>query len=182
MIWHALADAHRALWDQIPDTDPATLIRQRIQRLVQRGACDPLGAARLTYKRNPANRRREIYMAGPDNHLPLSGLADLHSGRLIVQAMVSERTGAICKYQVHLIGEAASSGRPWLIAVHLDDKPMGDGACGHAIAHCHVGPTWGDKPTVRVPFPAVPVWDALDWALTMVLPDWEPARWPPPAE
>lgn len=180
MSWLALAESHRALWNQVPEAEAAVLIRQRIQRLIERGRCDPLGAAWLTYKRNPATRRREIYMAGPHKCLPLKGLDELRAGRLMVQAMVSERTGGICKYQVHLYGDAANSGRPWLIAVHLDDKEMGDGACGHAIAHCHVGPTWGDKPTVRVPFPAVPVWDALDWALTMVLPDWEPVPWPNP--
>jgi hypothetical protein len=33
------------------------------------------------------------------------------------------------------------------------------------------------EPKVRVPFPAVAPAGALDWLLSTVVPDWEPAPW-----
>ncbi len=71
---------------------------------------------------------------------------------------------------------------PWVVAVHLDDTAgegdkRGSGACGHAAFHCHVGPTLGRTPKVRVPFPAVGALAAVDWVFTLVVPEWEPAEW-----
>ncbi|HEX4422555.1 MAG TPA: hypothetical protein VH165_31790 [Kofleriaceae bacterium] len=53
----------------------------------------------------------------------------------------------------------------------------GGGACGHAAFHCHVGLTLEHEPKVRVPLPAVAPADALDWLLSTVVPNWEPAPW-----
>jgi hypothetical protein len=73
---------------------------------------------------------------------------------------------------------------PWCVALHLqnDSGPSGDragsGACGHAAFHCHVGPTLDDEPKMRVlPPPLLPA-EALDWVLSQVVPDYEPAPWP----
>jgi hypothetical protein len=52
---------------------------------------------------------------------------------------------------------------PWHILVHFDDGPKGSGLATHALLHAHVWPGHALSPAVRIPLPALPPPDALDW-------------------
>ncbi len=78
------------------------------------------------------------------------------------------------------------SAEPLAIAVHLPDDHetvktdadrQGDGACGHAALHCHIGPTLDALPKLRVPLPALRPARALEWMLSQVVPAYEAAPW-----
>jgi hypothetical protein len=81
-----------------------------------------------------------------------------------------------------LLSEPARTQPVILFHLENDQDPIeqdrkGGGACGHAAFHCHVGLTLEHEPKVRVPLPAVAPADALDWLLSTVVPNWEPAPW-----
>lgn len=110
----------------------------------------------------------------------LEGLPGLTRAALTVMVAFRPRSERLDRATVMVEGETAA-GAPIAIAVHLDPEPRSGGACGHALAHCHVGPTLESVPKIRVPFPLPGPVHALDWALSQLVPDWEPAPWPPPA-
>jgi hypothetical protein len=111
---------------------------------------------------------------------------------------VSERAPkGIRAYTVALEGTVRSSKKHWYGQVHLTDGPEGEGLCGHALLHCHVGSspeeateendtnaqtaTSGDSEkkrrafSPRVPLPWLYPWEALEWLLATVDPNLEPA-------
>jgi hypothetical protein len=67
---------------------------------------------------------------------------------------------------------------PLLISIELDDARMGRGACSHPLLHCHLGRDHEHQPQLRGPFPAMKPWEALDWLLSQIIFDFEPAPWP----
>lgn len=154
--------------------DVATEVRGRLGRLAKLGHCADTIRGRFTNKKQGAVR--ELYIVGLERSEtePLFKLADLDSATLTVLAL--QRGAAVEKFTVMLQGRAKGD-VDWTVAVHLDPEALGDGACGHALIHCHVGPTLDHAPKVRVPFPAVTLPHALDWVLTQVIPSWEPAPW-----
>jgi hypothetical protein len=110
-------------------------------------------------------------------------LHGVQDARLTLLALISRRTERVHHFTAMIEG-VTSKRLMWVAAVHLEDdhEPpnndrKGEGACGHAAFHCHVGPTMDDDPKVRVPFPAVGPVAALDWLLSIVIPGWEPAPW-----
>jgi len=79
-------------------------------------------------------------------------------------------------------------GSDWTVAVHLPDDREGEnprmdrdgcGACSHAALHCHVGPTVGTHPKVRVPMPPLAPFEVVEWVMSQVVPSdaFEPAPW-----
>ena len=118
----------------------------------------------------------------------LTALPDLTDARMSIQATLQSQTGRLTEFSAAISGKTAA-GVDWTVAIHLENelrRPAaegwpgdwrGDGACGHAIFHCHVGPDLDAKPKVRVPFVAVGPEHALDWLLTTVVPGFEPMPW-----
>ncbi len=156
-------------------------MRQRVKALVRLGHCDDRYLGKLGKKKNTPRDTTEIWVKGTTEGafgeaIPLRGLPQLEAARL--RLWVITRVGRVEKFNVRLEGSALPTPRPWLVSVELDEGRMGSGACGHALTHCHVGPDHDATPEVRVPCPAMAPWDALDWVLTLVVPDWEPLPWP----
>ncbi|MDO9020114.1 MAG: hypothetical protein Q8S73_25910 [Deltaproteobacteria bacterium] len=171
--WEALYRQHLDLRTSGQD-DFAVQVRGRLTRLAELGHCDGSIRGRFTHNKN--HNAREWYIKGPlrDGTEPLSDLPGLSGAELTVLAM--QRGSLMSQFTVMLRG-VADEDRDWTIAVHLDPEPRGEGACGHALLHCHVGPTLDARPRVRVPFPAIGLPDALDWVLSQVIPGWEPSPW-----
>lgn len=125
---------------------------------------------------------------GPVGPVELNELPDLSGARLSIQATLELKTFRIYQFSAAISGKTPV-GVDWTVAIHLDNElgtPVangwrgdwrGDGACCHAILHCHVGPDLDAKPKVRVPFPAVGPEHALDWLLATVIPGFEPMPW-----
>jgi hypothetical protein len=181
--WFDLYQAHRDM--RSGSTDLATSLRRQLVVLANRGHCARTIQGRFT--RRDRGSLRELYIQPldlSDQREPLMELPTLGDARLTVLALVSRRADHVHQFTAMIEG-TARDGRPWAAAVHLEDdsKPdkqdrQGDGACGHAAFHCHIGPTLDDEPKVRVPLPAVGAAGALDWLLSIVIPNWEPAPWP----
>lgn len=186
-MWRALYESHeatRALGNDQPDV----LLRQRIKELVRLKHCNLRFPGKLTYKTETAHGREEIWVKGAEagsmgEPIPLDGLPSLRDARLSLAATLDKRNGYLRSFTVRLEGTAPGD-RPLLISVEMDEKPMSNGACGHPLIHCHVGPDHAATPELRLPMPPVKPWDALDWVLAQVVPGWEPAPWasvlPPP--
>jgi len=112
----------------------------------------------------------------------------LTAARLTVQLLIHRATDRLHQLTVMVEGTRRAGG-PWVVAVHLpDDRPngksshpdrQGNGACGHAALHAHVGPTMNDEPKVRVPLPSLGAGQILEWVLSQVVPtmDFEAAPW-----
>jgi hypothetical protein len=113
-------------------------------------------------------------------------LPTLKSAELSISAVLANNR--LHEFVASISGTTLTHG-DWVAAVHLHsdrDTPAdptwnadwaGDGACTHAVYHCHVGPTMKATPKVRVPLPAVSPADALLWLVATVYPDLEPAPW-----
>lgn len=187
-MWDALYDAHQ----QARRVDPAsveTQLRERVTCLVGRGHCDLRFQGKLTSNKNPPPGRRQVWVkpdAGQEaGAIPLSGLREWITASLRIDVLIDDRQRRVEAFTIALEGfappiDAQGPRRPLLISVELDDRDMGSGAAGHAPIHCHVGPSHTAPPEVRVPFPAVKPWEALDWVLTVAVPGWEPLPWRPP--
>ncbi|MBM3268587.1 MAG: hypothetical protein FJZ01_13135 [Candidatus Sericytochromatia bacterium] len=159
-------------------------IRARLVRLSEMGHCDASIQGRFSSR--TVGRLREWHVrprfgtAGPER---LKGVAHLESAHLSIQVLSDSRTSRIHQFTAEVQGQA-SGGQGWLVAVHLDDdrdpdvQDRGLGACSHPSFHCHVGTSLEAVPKVRVPLPDVGPVGALDWLLSLVIPDWEPAPWP----
>jgi hypothetical protein len=156
--------------------------RQRIKELVRRKHCEYRFLGKVEYKRNPSSGIQEVWVKGQGSAMgepiPLSSLPDLTDAYLSLAAALDYKKTVVQRFTISLQGKAAGDGRPLLISAEIDASPLGSGACGHALIHCHVGPDHTSKPEVRVPMPAITPWDAMDWVLSQVVPDWEPAPWP----
>jgi hypothetical protein len=184
--WGALYQEHRDM--RSASADLATSLRRQLVALADRGHCARTIQGRFT--RRDRGGLRELYIQ-PLDHLdhadqrePLVELPSLDDARLTVLALVSRKVDHVHQFTAMIEG-LAPDGRKWAAAVHLEDDRAADeqdrrggGACSHAAFHCHVGPTLDDVPKVRVPLPAVGPAGALDWLLSIVVPGWEPARWP----
>ena len=186
-MWRALYESHEAI-RELGNDQPDVLLRARIKELVRLKHCDLRFLGKLTYKTETAHGREEIWVKGAQSGsmgepIPLDGLPALQNARLSLAATLDLRRRYLRAFTVRLEGEALGD-RPLLISVEMDEKPMGNGASGHPLIHCHVGPDHAAAPEIRVPMPPVKPWDALDWVLAQVVPDWEPAPWasvlPPP--
>jgi hypothetical protein len=110
---------------------------------------------------------------------------------------VSERAPrGIVAYTVALEGKVRSSHKHWYGQVHLTEAPEGEGLCGHALLHCHVGSSPEEAAeesaaadtgpadaqqrklrhfSPRVPLPWLNPWEALEWLLATVDPALDPA-------
>ncbi len=167
--------------------DTAGQIRARLIELADRGVCCSTIRGRFTYERRRTKGLRRWHISGADEHgEPLNNLADMTETWLSVLMLESTRDNHIHQLTIAISGRTRSND-PICIAVHLSDDRetsnpdsdrQGTGACGHAAMHCHVGPTLAASPQVRVPMPPIDPRAALDWVLSQVVPDWEPASWP----
>lgn len=184
-MWDALYRSHEAARD-VATVDVARMLRERVKGLVARAHCDQRFQGKVTYKQQSARGRREIWVKGGEDAMgapiPLEGLPELTDAKLSFAVMLDDRERRVEKFTVRLDGRTRATGQPWLVAVEMDDRPLGSGACGHALIHCHVGPDHVSTPEVRVPCPPMKPWDALDWVLTLVVPGWEPLPWDGGAE
>jgi hypothetical protein len=177
--WHALYEQHRAM--RVEPVDLASSLRQRLIDLARRGHCAETIQGRFTRRQHGA--LRELFIQSADGCEPLRALRHLEDARLTVAALISGKAEHVHKFSAVIEGMTVTRS-PWVAAVHLEgdhEPPDGDqkgsGACGHAAFHCHVGPTMDCEPKVRVPFPAVGPVGALDWLLSIVIPEWEPVPW-----
>jgi hypothetical protein len=115
----------------------------------------------------------------------LRGLEHVEDGAVLTLSIdVDRRKSTILSYSVSIEGNARTrpgepastvatptgAGRPWYARVDLTDAPVGQGLCGHALLHCHVGgdPGPNEKFSARVPLPWLHPADALDWLLATV--------------
>lgn len=158
-------------------------IRKRLKLLVDREICNGTLLSRFTNSKDSRTGLRTWYIRGTDERgEPLLGLPNLVDGRLTVLLLAGARRHELHELTVMLAGQTLQAA-PWCVALHLQNDlgPKGDhagsGACGHATLHCHVGPTLDDEPKVRVPLPPLLPAEALDWVLSQVVPDYEPAPW-----
>jgi hypothetical protein len=182
MVWQALYEQHRGM--RSVSTDLATSLRRRLLALADRGHCAKTIQGRFTRRDRGGLRELFIQPVGPrDEREPLVALPSLQDARLTVLALISRKADHVHQFTAMIEG-TTRIGLPWAAAVHLEDDHApagqdrkGDGACGHAAFHCHVGPTLDHEPKVRVPLPAVGPAGALDWLLSIVVPAWEPAPW-----
>jgi hypothetical protein len=179
--WLALYEQHCAM--RAESDDLHRLLRKRLIELADRGHC----AATIRGRFTPRHRGAlvELRIDANGHREPLRALPYLDEAHLTVLALVSRRTDHVHQFTAMVEGTTHAK-LPWIVAVHLeaDHEPpdhhdrKGSGACGHAAFHCHVGQTMGQEPKVRVPLPDVGSVGALDWLLSIVIPDWEPAPWP----
>lgn len=177
--WHALYERHRDMRKRSGDLQ--SLLRKQLIELAERGHCAATIRGRLRWRHRGA--LQELYIECDGDREPLRALPDLESAHLTLLALVSRRTEHVHQFTA-TIEAVTATGSPWVAAVHLEDDHQppdhdrkGDGACGHAAFHCHVGPSMNHDPKVRVPFPDVGPAGALDWLLSIVIPAWEPAPW-----
>jgi len=164
-------------------------IRRRLKELADRGLCDGSLPSRFTYDKNDRNAHVRAWRitGNGDGGEPLKGLPHLVDASLTVLLLTGTRRHELHALNITLKGQTLE-GASWCVALHLpndressaspDGDRQGSGACGHAAFHCHVGPTLDAEPKVRVPVPPLPPAEALDWVLSQVVPDYEPARWP----
>ena len=162
-------------------------LRKRLVALSKEGHCDPSVEGRFTYKQDGNLLKWSIYDGGTSAPLLLRSIADLASAELSLMALAN-RQNHLHQFTVMVEGKRLD-GSAWAIAVHFEDDRLpekssqadrkGDGACGHAAFHCHVGPGLGVAPKVRVPLPALGPVDALEWVLSQLVPTakFEPAPW-----
>jgi hypothetical protein len=178
-VWSRLYDAHVEMRSGgmafIPEA------RKLLVRLAEGGYCDDSIRGRFTEKKNGNRREVAIRSIGSQGSVwesasePLKNLRQgISEAQLAVQAIVI--SDKLEDLTIRLDGKA-ESGRTWLVDAHLTGKHQGDGACSHALLHCHVGPTHEDLPQVRVPFPAVGGVGVLEWVISVAIQDWEPAPW-----
>lgn len=154
-------------------------LRQRLVQLAERRHVDRTIQGRFTQV------GAMDYLITPNGRAePLANLPTLTDAELVLMAKVDRRRAHLHQFTAMIQGTTLDHQLPWAAAVHLQsdlDPNKGDrhgtGACGHAAFHCHVGPALDHEPKVRVPLPAVGPAAALDWLLTMIIPDWEPAPW-----
>jgi hypothetical protein len=176
-MWSDLYEAHEAA-RALGSRDVANELRNRVKELVRRRHCDGKYTGKVDYKKNGARGKKEIWVKGTEDsmgdRIPLQGLEHLSPAWLSMAAIVDGAT--IDKFTVRLEG-TTSDHRSWMTSIEMDSEPMGSGACGHPVIHCHVGPDHVAEPNVRVAMPALKPWDALDWLLSLVIPTWEPAPW-----
>lgn len=181
--WFELHQAHRKL--RAEGGSSLTDIRRVLRRLTEREHAESSLNNRFTQQKNRETGLREWFIAAPRNATkteewsePLHKLApDIAEARLTILALTDTSNTRLGKLSVMLEGKSITSG-PFVVAAHLDDRHMGSGACGHSLFHCHVGPSFETPPAVRVPLPALRPAATLEWALSVVLPDWEPVPWP----
>jgi hypothetical protein len=158
-------------------------IRELLKKLAERGICDPSINSRFTYEKSRLKSLRTWRIMRAERGEPLRNLPHLDEARLTVLLSTSVQSHELHELTLMIDGRS-KAGAPWCIAIHLPDnmQPDGDrqgaGACGHAALHCHVGATLDAEPKVRVPLPALAPEHALDWLLSQVVPDYEPAPWP----
>lgn len=178
--WLELYRNHRGLHEK-GARSLAEAFRRRFVRLAHANHCDASLPHRFTYK--VSSNRRQWSIRAPEGQAggewaePLAGCrTGVASAKLTVLALTDASVLRLEMLTV-MLEVTRSTGANLLVAVHLDDHPLGVGACGHALLHCHVGETMGAQPKVRVPFPNSEPGSVLDWMLTIVLEDWEPAPW-----
>ena len=149
--------------------------------------------AQLQPRINPENGL-QTYQLGEAvvlDRLPNAQRREVHlrEARLTVLLLLDRSRNHLHELTVMVEG-ARMDGSPWTVAVHLPDdretqtNPSGDrqgnGACGHAALHCHVGPTLSAQPKVRVPLPPLDPGEVVEWVMSQIVPTiaFEPAPWP----
>jgi hypothetical protein len=185
--WVELYRAHQEMRNRA-GREVTSDIRKRLAMLAELGLCDGTLPSRFTYdKSSPAGLRLWRITGHGEGGEPLGGLPNLQEARLTVLLLTGIKRHELHELTIMLEGRTLQ-GAPWCVALHLPDDRLsptrcdgdrqGSGACGHAALHCHVGPTLDDEPKVRVPLPPLLPAEALDWVLSQVVPDYEPAPWP----
>jgi hypothetical protein len=186
--WVSLYQRHSELRTGHPQTVDG--LKRTLRRLASMKAhCDP---SLPWFLKTTKENGREIIFTQPHNGPPgpveLKGLPDLTGARLSIQATLEPKTGRVHEFSAAISG-MTDAGVNWTVAIHLDTELRpptkdgwrgdwrGDGACSHAVLHCHVGPDLEAKPKVRVPLPAVGPEHALDWLLATVVPGFDPMPW-----
>jgi len=175
--WFSLHMQHREMRSWTHKEPLERQLRRQLTRLANMGHCPPQSPHQLyasTHKKLRAYSFRE-------HSIPLRALPKLSEARLTLKALVDRKKKHIHAFTAMIQGISPTK-ESWIVAIHLDDD-LGDqgrrgrGACSHAAFHCHIGPTLDRHPKVRVPLPGIGASEALDWMLTLVLDDWEPAPW-----
>ncbi|MCB9744362.1 MAG: hypothetical protein H6741_22070 [Alphaproteobacteria bacterium] len=182
-MWVDLYDQHEKA-RALGTTDPLRELQKRVKVLVHQRRVEQRFLGKLNYKKREKGTghrgAKEIAVAGDGTKIgepiPISNLTNLYDGLLGIWVLVNAADNSLRKFTVCITGKTPD-GAAWMASVELDQEPAGSGACGHALFHCHVGPSHSSLPEVRVPVPAIKPWDALDWLLTQVIPDWEPWPW-----
>lgn len=176
--WVELHEQHKAL----RATGGRTLngLRVLFASLVNLGHLDASISSRFT---NAADRRMRSWRIAPRSGKPekwaepLQRLAPgITAAELTVLASTDPDVVELREFTAMVSGRRHDAS-PFKIAAHLDDEHLGDGACGHALFHCHVGPSLDELPKVRVPLPALTAVEVVEWILTPVLAGWEPQPW-----
>ncbi len=157
----------------------ASDLRKKLIDLAERGHCDSSIRGRFTDRRN--GDLRAWYIKGEREEL--EHLPHIAEAWLTLLILSHSPTHHVHQFTAMLEG-VATTGETWVVAVHLEtDRDhgcgdrKGDGACGHAALHCHVGASLGKKPEIRVPLPDIGPIEAFDWLLSTVVPGWEPMPW-----
>ena len=177
-VWQQLYERHT----NMRETDGRTFgneVRKRLTRLASDNYCNRSVSPQFRHK-NLGVLQDWSFTKGPIDLLNLDNLSDV---TLTILASIERRSYHFQRFTAVLEGKNGSVS-PWIAAVHLDNNGAGQGtdkggsgACGHPVFHCHVGPDLDTHPKLRVPLPAIGPIGTLDWLLTQVIPEWEPAPW-----
>ncbi|HND32278.1 MAG TPA: hypothetical protein PLA94_19880 [Myxococcota bacterium] len=172
-VWALLAGEHEKL-RQRTRTEVSCALQARLQQLVLRRHCARMATHQLTWRKVDENGREELLLRD-EKPIQLEKLPDLGTGSLQILALFNARQKRMEKYTVEF------TAKKLVIAIHLDEKPMGSGACGHALLHGHIGPDCKTPPKLRVPLPPLAPEEALDWLLSQLLREkgreFEPSPW-----
>jgi hypothetical protein len=172
-VWQELHQAHEAARALPGPKSLGNEVRRKLHLLAQKGLCSASAPSWVT-ERTWGDRR--FFELRGSQSIELGSVEPLIEAKLSLSALTSRRGERIEKFTIKL--EAISRpARPFVVSVELTEKADGQGACGHALLHCHIGPDHEVKPQIRVPLPALKPWDALDWVLSQIIPEWEPAPW-----
>ncbi len=174
MSWSSLAERQRKLLTEYRALEFAGHVRTRLAKL----AASKHAAQNAPHLFRKSIRTETSEVAYQYIDQPLAGLAGgIATASLTVQGLLDSRQRRLLDFTVSASGTTTTEAT-WVIAVHVNAKQDGAGACSHAHFHAHVGASMDEPPKVRVPLPDVAPPDLLDWVLTQVLPDWEPCPWP----
>lgn len=178
--WLRLYDQH--IEDQnTPRPNAANDLRALLMHLANKKYIAQSSPYAFTYRKNSHPHLREHYLRnGPVDILNCQGLT---SCTLSIHLLEHTRTHRMQKVSICVEGRRDDQ-TGFVLAVHVtsptdspaSDQP-GDGACTHAIAHCHAAPQWECKPDVRVPFPTTDPVHIFQWVLATLFPELEPSPW-----
>ena len=189
--WFRLYADHRDVHESTSDWPSA--IRKRLKKLSETNHCENNAQWLFTGKEEAKRDNRKGRSPTTEWRfspcvLPLVRIPYMSEASLDIKAMIDRNEKRLLAFSLVVTGKREDN-TTFTLAVHLEDDTVteknrlgdrkGQGACGHAAFHCHVGPDLDTEPKVRVPMPAISTIDALDWVLSQAIPveEFEPAPW-----